>query len=111
MLSNPDELFTAFAKGDIQDAVEDKAEEVYQNNKPEYFPVDVRITCNATIYVKARTESEVQDVMNGYELTADDILSDVGGGEYEIDNFWVGDPVDEDYIRYETVYDAKDYIY
>ena len=109
LMSNTDKLFSAFASGDIHDELEEMAEEIYENNKPQYFPVDVYIAGTTTIYVKARNEDEVREMLE-YGIDAGDIVSDCSDMDYEINDFDIGSPEDEKYTRYRTTYDAQDYI-
>lgn len=107
LLNDPEQLLKDFASGSIQNMIEERAEEVYQDNKPQYYPVDVTITTNVRIYVKARSEDEVDDAMN-YNLTASEIIDEVSFADYETEDFWIGAPIDEEYVKYDSIYDVEE---
>lgn len=108
LLSDPKQLFDDFAEGHIHEMIKESAEEIYENNKPKYYPVDVHFVADCRIYVKARSEDEVTDVLD-YKIDAVDIF-DACGTEVEIsvDDYYIGDEEDEDRIKYsDVVYDKE----
>ena len=106
LLNNPEGLIKGFIYGAIRDEIESKAEEIWEESKPRYYPVEVNISLTHTFWVKAKSEEDVEYAIDQIMDVAD-IMEKCDPSDCYIEHYSIGD-VESDISMFSTVYDTEE---